>query len=113
MSVKANIVIDQGTDFSSTITVTDDDGDITDLAGYTANGHIRKHYSSSTATVFDCVFGTPTTDGKLTISLPRTVTGAMEAGRYVYDVELTNTTSNTRIRLIEGIATVTPEVTRA
>ena len=112
MSVKANIIIDQGTDFSSTITVKDDDGDITDLTGYSANGHIRKHFSSSSATVFETAFGTPRSEGKLTISLSRTVTSDMEAGRYVYDVELTNS-ANTRIRLLEGIATVTPEVTRA
>ena len=35
----------------------------------------------------------------------------MAYGRYVYDVELTNS-SNTRSRLVEGIATITPEVTR-
>jgi hypothetical protein len=112
MAAKANIIVDQGTDFSTTLTVTDDNGDVTDLTGYSANGHIRKHYTSSTAYPFTCTFGTPRTDGTVTISLNRTVTSSMEAGRYVYDVELTSS-ANTRSRLVEGIVTVTPEVTRA
>jgi hypothetical protein len=112
MAVKANIVIDQGTDFSSTITVTDDSGSIVDLTGYTANGHMRKHYSSETAIPFDISFGTPRSEGTVTLSLNRLTTADIEAGRFVYDVELTSA-ANTRSRLVEGIATVTPEVTRA
>jgi hypothetical protein len=112
MAAKANIIIDQGTDFTTTITVTDDYGDITDLTGYTANGHIRKHYTSSTATVFDIDFGSPRSDGQVTISLARNITENMKAGRYVYDVELTSSANN-RTRLVEGVATVTPQVTKA
>lgn len=112
MAAKANLIIDQGSDFSTTLTVTDDDGNVVDLTGYSANGHIRKHYTSSTATVFNCVFGSPRTDGQITISLNRTQTGDMEAGRYVYDVELTSA-ANTLTRLVEGIVTISPEVTRA
>ena len=112
MAAKANIIIDQGTDFTTTLTVTGDDGSVTDLTGYSANGHIRKHYTSSTATVFDVSFGTPRSDGQLTISLGRTTTENMEAGRYVYDVELTSAANN-RSRLVEGVVTVTPQVTKA
>ena len=111
MGAKANIIIDQGTDFSTTITVTDDDGNVTDLTGYTGQGQIRKHYESSDKTSFTVAFGTPRTDGQVTLSLGRTVTANIEAGRYVYDVELTSS-ANTRTRLVEGIVTVTPEVTR-
>jgi hypothetical protein len=38
-------------------------------------------------------------------------TANIAAGRYVYDLEVANT-SGARIRYVEGIATVTPEVTR-
>lgn len=111
MAAKANIIIDQGTDFSTTITVTDDDGNVTNLTGYTGSGQIRKHYTSSDKTDLSIAFGSPRTDGKITLSLGRTVTANLEAGRYVYDVEITSS-ANTRSRLVEGIATVTPEVTR-
>jgi len=112
MGAKANIIVDQGTDFSTTITVTDDDGNVTDLTGYTGAGQIRKHYESSDSTAFTVAFGSPRTDGQVTLSLTRTVTANIEAGRYVYDVELTSA-ANTRSRLVEGIVTVTPEVTRS
>lgn len=112
MAAKANIVIDQGADFSTTLTVTDDNGNAVDLTGYSANGHIRKHYTSTTATVLDCSFSAPRSDGQITISLGRSTSSDMEAGRYVYDVEITSS-ANTRSRLIEGICTITPEVTRA
>jgi len=112
MGAKANIIVDQGTDFSTTITVTDDDGNVTDLTGYTGAGQIRKHYESSDSTAFTVSFGSPRSDGQVTLSLTRTVTANIEAGRYVYDVELTSP-ANTRSRLVEGIVTVTPEVTRS
>jgi len=112
MGAKANIILDQGTDFSTTITVTDDNGNVTDLTGYTGEGQIRKHYESSTSTAFTIAFGSPRTDGQVTLSLGRTTTANLEAGRYVYDVELTSS-ANTRSRLVEGIVTVTPEVTRS
>lgn len=111
MAAKANIVIDQGTDFSTTITVTDDAGATVDLTGYTSSGQIRKHFSSNTSYDFTVTFGTPRSSGLLTISLARAVSSAMEAGRYVYDVEITSS-ANTRSRLVEGLATITPEVTR-
>jgi hypothetical protein len=110
MAAKANIVIDQGSDFSTTITVTDDNGDTVDLTGFTANSHIRKHYTSSTAKVMTCTFGDPRSGGNLTLSLGRDITTEMESGRYVYDVEITNA-ANTRSRLVEGVCTITPEVT--
>jgi len=111
MAAKANIVIDQGADFSTTITVTDDAGDTVDLTNYTASGQIRKHYTSNTSYDFTMSFGTPRSAGQLTLSMGRAVTSTIEAGRYVYDVEITSA-ANTRSRLVEGIATITPEVTR-
>jgi len=110
MAAKANIIIDQGADFSSTITVTDLDGDIVDLTGYTGAGQIRKHYTSETAVDLTIGFSQDRSDGILTIALDSATTASMEAGRYVYDVEIT--TNGNVTRLAEGIATVTPQVTR-
>ena len=111
MGAKANIIIDQGTDFSTSITVSDDNGNVVDLTGYTGSGQVRKNYSSLTSTDFTVTFGSPRTDGQVILSLSRGVTANLEAGRYVYDVELT-TSANTRSRLVEGMVTVTPEVTK-
>lgn len=108
---KANLIIDQGADFSKELTVTDDNGNVVNLTGYTAAGQIRKHFSSNTAINFSISFNADRSTGKLTISLGRTTTGNTAYGRYMYDVEITDS-SNNRTRLLEGIATITPEVTR-
>jgi hypothetical protein len=43
VALKANIVIDQGTSFSTSIDVTDEDGAIVNLAGFTGAAQLRKH----------------------------------------------------------------------
>jgi hypothetical protein len=111
MAAKANIIIEQGTDYSTTLTVETDTGSLQDLTGYTASAQMRKHYTSNTSTNFTVSFGSPRTNGQLTLALARNITESIADGRYVYDVEITNS-ANTRSRLVEGIVTVTPQVTR-
>ena len=108
MASKANLTIDQGTTFTTTITITDDDGNALNLTGYTGAAQLRKHYTSSNSVNFT-VSITPAT-GEVTLSLTANATSNIVAGRYVYDCELTN--SGTVSRVLEGIVTITPEVTR-
>jgi len=108
MAIKANLIIDQGTDFSTTINVTDDAGDAVDLSTYTAAAQIRKHYTSTNSTAFSV---TASSLGVVTLTMNNSITANLTAGRYVYDCELTDG-SGTVSRLVEGIVTVTPEVTR-
>lgn len=109
MATKANLKIGQGTDFLTSITLTDDDGIPITLSGYTGEGQIRKYYTSSTAVDFDVSIQANT--GVVTLQLTSAQTNAMEAGRYVYDVELTDS-ANIVSRILEGIVTITPGVTR-
>jgi len=51
-------------------------------------------------------------DGEITISLSDAQTANLKPGRYVYDVELVANADSTVERLIEGIVTVYPEVTK-
>lgn len=110
MATKANLVIDQGTDYSTVVNVTDDDGYPINLTGYTGRGQIRKHYTSSNAVSF-AVSVSNTEAGQLTLALTATQTSNMAAGRYVYDVEVVSS-ANIVSRIVEGIVTLTPEVTR-
>ena len=112
MGAKANIVVDQGTDFATTITVRDNSGVAVNLTNYTGHGQIRKHYTSTTAHNMQIVFESPRESGQLTMKLTRVQTANLASGRYVYDVEVTDN-ANTRSRLVEGIVTVTPQVTRS
>lgn len=109
MGSKANIVIDQGATYSTTIDVTDDNGTPIDLTGYSAEAQIRKHYTSVNAIEFDINVGGLT--GIITISLSANATANLAAGRYVYDCELTSD-EGVVSRIVEGIVTVTPNVTR-
>jgi hypothetical protein len=111
MAVYSNIVIDQGADYSASIGVTDSDGDTIDLSGYTAAGQIRKTYSSSTAVNFTVSIASPASAGTLNIGLSNTQTNAMKAGRYVYDVEITNS-GGVKTRVLEGQVEITPGVTQ-
>jgi hypothetical protein len=112
MATKANITIDQGTTFSTTIDLTDENDDPIDLAAYTATAQIRRWYSSSNAAaVFVANTGTNTAAGIITLSLTANQTANLEFGRYVYDVKVADA-SNTITRIVEGIVTVTPRVTR-
>lgn len=111
MAIKANIVIDQGTDFSAQIDVADSAGDPYDLTGHTVAAQMRKNYSSSTATSFTTSIVDPTVGGEISISLTNTETEDLEPGRYLYDVEITSDTG-VKTRVVEGVATVTPGMTR-
>ena len=109
MATKANLVIDQGATYSTSIDVLDEDGIAIDLTNYTGAAQMRKHYTSSNSVAFTVSLGGA--DGTVTLSMTANATANIAPGRYVYDVELT---SNTGVvsRVLEGIVTVTPNVTR-
>ena len=46
------------------------------------------------------------------MSLSNSTTASIANGKYYYDLELVNTSQSTVTRLLEGVARVTPEVTR-
>ena len=110
MAVYSDLSVDQGTDFSAEILVDDTDGTTANLTGYSVAGQIRKTYSSTTAVALTCTVQDAAA-GKLTIALSNSTTNAMKAGRYVYDVEITKTSSGIKTRVIEGQLHVTPGVT--
>lgn len=103
-----NLVIDQGTTFDITINVTLDDGSEKDLTDYTVSSQIRKSYYTNTYTAFTT--SKQNLSGEITLSLTPTQTSALKAGRYVYDVEIASVDET--VRIVEGIVTVTPEVSR-
>jgi len=112
MAIYSNLSVDQGSTFSAEIDVTDSSGDPLDLAGYTVAGQLRKTYSSTTSTSFtSSVFSA--SGGVVKIELNATTTNALKAGRYVYDVEITKTSTSEITRIVEGQLEVRPGVTRA
>ncbi len=110
MATKANLVVDQGATFSTSVSIVDDADIPFDLSEYTGAAQLRKHYTSSNATSFTVSLAGNT--GVISLSLTSSQSANLVAGRYVYDVEITNTSTNTVSRVVEGIVTVTPNVTR-
>lgn len=109
MAIKANLVIDQGTDFSATIDVTDSNNDPFDLTNYTTAAQMRKSYASTTAYSFTATDNN--SGGQITLSMANSVTNQLDPGRYLYDVEIASSGGNVS-RVVEGIVTVTPGITR-
>lgn len=105
MATKSHLVIDQGTTFSTEINLTDENGDPLNLTGYTANSLIRKWYTSSNTIVFGTSINAYA--GIVTLYLDANASMNITAGRYVYDLNLTDQ-QGVVSRVVEGIITVTP-----
>lgn len=110
MAIIANLFIDQGTDFTVAVDVSDATGEALNLSGYSSAGQIRKTYGSTTISATFTTSNENAT-GKVTLSLTDTQTSALEPGRYVYDMNITSSGGITT-RVVEGQAIVTPGVTR-
>lgn len=104
-----NIYIDQGTTFSLSLVVNDQNGDPKDLSDYTVAAQMRKSYYTNTSINFTAAVSLPL-DGEVTISLTAVQTSAIKAGRYVYDIEITG--DGETLRVLEGIVVINPEVTK-
>lgn len=109
MSIKANLIIEQGADFMSVLQIRDTDGLAIDLTGYTGEAQMRKEITSNTAVNF--VVTLEPVDGKVYLALPSAVTANLEHQKYVYDCFLTSA-NNIVSKIIEGTVTVSPSVTR-
>jgi hypothetical protein len=116
MSAKFNLVCDQATTFNFQFQVQNNiAGTATpwNLTGYTGTMTVRPFVGASTTTVvastangrmvFDAL------NGRVTVTLSSTITGAITAARYAYDLVLDSGSEVTRI--LEGKFIVTGAVT--
>ena len=87
-----------------------EDGSAKSLSGFSVRGQVRPTKDSSTLTASFTTAITNASGGIFTVSLPFATTTNMAVGQYFYDIELF--TGSTVQRLIEGLVTVSPEVTR-
>jgi len=108
MANKINIVIDQGTTFNTSFVILDATDTPIDFSNFTADSQLRKSYTSSASHAFNVQMNNA---GEIILSMSANTTGNITAGRYVYDVEVQDP-SGVRSRIVEGIVTVTPQVTR-
>jgi hypothetical protein len=82
--------------------------------GFSARMQLRTSYSAASASLELTTANSRislTNAGVITLSLTATETAALAAGRYVYDLEMVSSGGQVT-RLLEGVVTVSPEVTR-
>jgi hypothetical protein len=104
---------DQGATFNHIINLTDD---VTNAPVNVANLIVssmvrRSHFSLNPSANIICQI-TSAGEGEITLTMPSTVTANLKPGRFVFDVKAIDPVANTVSRLLEGIITVSPSVTR-
>lgn len=109
MATIRNIVIEQGASFSLPV-VAFDASDNVNISQYGIYGSIKKTYASVSSVLFT-ITKTDASEGELEAVLSASQTASLKPGRYVYDIILIDQ-ENKVYRLLEGIVTVTPMVTR-
>jgi hypothetical protein len=112
MSAKYNLVCDQATTFNFQFQILNNSTPW-NLNGYTGTMTVRPFVGASTTTVVASTANGRMTlsqnDGRVTVTLDATTTGAINAGRYAYDLVVDSGSEVTR--LLEGKFIVTGAVT--
>lgn len=111
MAEYVELYIDQGSDFSTTITINDDNTNLPiGLLSVNAYSHLRRSILSTNASAsFVCSIQDPA-NGEIVVSMSANNTANLKAGRYFFDLNTVD--GNVKSRLIEGIVIVTPAITR-
>ena len=110
MATISNLYVDAGSTYSNIITVAASNGQALDLTGYTVASQMRKSYQSSTAYAFTASVHIAS-QGKIRLQLTDEQSEAIPPGRWLYDVEI-ESPSGQRTRVVEGIVTVNPQITK-
>ena len=108
----AELYIDQGTTFNSVININDDTtNEPVNVAAYSFSSQVRRSYYSANISANIVCAITDAANGEVTMFMSKANTTNLAAGRYVFDVMMTDG-NNTTSRILEGIIDVTPGVTR-
>ena len=110
MAGYVELTIEQGANFNTVLDLKDAAGGILNLASYEVAAQLRKSYYSTTATSFTMTISDAAA-GQITMAMDSATSANVTPGRYVYDVLITSG-AGVKTRIIEGIVTVLPSVTR-
>ena len=106
-----NLTIDQGSDFALDLVIKQS-GSALDLINYSARAQLRTSVDASSVSATFTVTKTNASGGALKMELQAATSSALSAGQYVYDLEIYTSGDSTVKRILQGTATITPEVTR-
>ena len=116
MAKTLNLIIDQGTDWSTNVVAYTANGtSVLDLYPYLrGQSQMRKSVSSLSATAtLDVNIHKANGSGIIELSMDSATTGSIQHGRYLYDVELLDKSTTPKItRICQGVITISPEITK-
>jgi hypothetical protein len=108
-----DLYLEQGTTFSTSLTLTDNTNAAYNLVGFSVSSKAKASYYTSTPVI---TFNTTISDasnGVITISANSAITSNVSSRqKLVYDVRLTDNSSNNVSRVLEGQIFVSPGVTK-
>lgn len=110
MATSSPLFIDAGSNYVNIISAVDTINQPLILTGYTVKSQIRKSPTSTTFYNFTATIYNDTL-GQIKLELTAVQTAAIASGRWLYDVEITSP-SSIKTRVIEGIVTITPQITQ-
>lgn len=106
-SAYLDLFIDQGEDFSATLSLSGLNNVSYNLDTYTARSEIKRSaWSANTTTTFN----TTIVNNEITLSLSSANTILLTKSSYSYDIMLTNSETNITSKILEGMVYVTPSI---
>lgn len=111
MTTRANIYVDQGSDFDILLDLFKFEGTDFVISNQQFKCEVRKVFSSSVA--FEAIVRIDTSDVNLNnieLLIPADTTLRVEPGKYQYDIIMSSGTQRTKI--LEGLMFILPTVTR-
>ena len=112
MAAYVELIVDQGSSFNNVITLTDDITNANiNISGYTVRSQMRRSYYSTNASANITCTITNASQGEITMRMSAGTTANIKSGRYLFDLQTVDL-SGVVSRVLEGIITVTPRISR-
>lgn len=105
-----DLAVEQGTDWTETITLSNDDGTAVNIAGYVFSGAIKSSYYTQTTLANLTFTYINVAAGVVQVSLNAATTTNIQAGTFIYDVLMLDTT-NTTTKIMTGLFRLNPTAT--
>jgi hypothetical protein len=112
MARNVDLNLDQGTDTVFQLELIDSDQEPMDLTGFRAEASFTRNIESGTRTNIKTEIPYPVTDGYLHLTITGDSSETIKATRYFYDVNLIDSASSIKERVMQGTLTIDPAVTK-
>lgn len=110
MTARANLYIDQGTDFSVDLDIFSDNGEDLPISNYLFEADAKKVFSSSGVSFSFDVNYVPNSINKVEMRLAANTSVDVDPGKYQYDVVMISP-SNIRTKILEGLVFIVATMT--